>query len=427
MRTLPPGWAWARFDEVATVRPNLVDPAHFLDFPHIAPNHIEGRTGRLLPYDTVRVDGVTSSKHRFLPGQILYSKIRPYLAKAVAVDFEGLCSADMYPITTVLDRSYLLHWLLSPEFTEAAAGEQGRSVLPKINRHSLGKLPVPVPPLPEQKRIVATLNAILDHIAVGGSSLHRASVRALCLSQQMIDSAWDETWPTEKLSGLLAQPLANGRSVPTADSGFPVLRLTALKDRRIDLTERKMGSWDEAAARPFQVARDDFLISRGNGSLRLVGRGGLVESAPDPVAYPDTLIRVRLNPDKFHAPFLALVWDSTAVRRKIESLARTTAGIYKVNQAMLREIELPTPDIEDQITTATRVNEHLASCERLQDEIRDGEKRAASLRQSVLSAAFSGRLAPQVQGEEPATSLISRLRGTPPGPLEHQVRKVSHP
>lgn len=81
--TLPTTWRWARFDEVARVASNLVDPRAFLDSPHIAPNHIESETGRLLPYGTVREDGVTSAKHRFFRGQVLYSKIRPYLAKVI--------------------------------------------------------------------------------------------------------------------------------------------------------------------------------------------------------------------------------------------------------------------------------------------------------------------------------------------------------
>jgi hypothetical protein len=63
MRSLPPGWEWAPFADVAGVDSDLVDPADYLYLPHIAPNHIESRTGKLLPYGTVRDDGVTSSKH----------------------------------------------------------------------------------------------------------------------------------------------------------------------------------------------------------------------------------------------------------------------------------------------------------------------------------------------------------------------------
>ena len=163
MRELPPSWCWSRFDAVANVAANLVSPADHRDLPHIAPNHIESASGHLLPYRTIREDGVTSAKHHFFPGQILYSKIRPYLAKTVVVDFTGLCSADMYPIVTDLHARFLWRWLLTPEFTERASRSQGRTVLPKLNQKSLGAQWVPVAPLNEQHRIVKKLDTLMAH------------------------------------------------------------------------------------------------------------------------------------------------------------------------------------------------------------------------------------------------------------------------
>lgn len=74
---VPQSWKWARFNEVAAIQSNLVDPKDYPDMPHIAPDNIEGWTARLLPYVTVKEAGVFSGKHRFAAGSILYSKIRP--------------------------------------------------------------------------------------------------------------------------------------------------------------------------------------------------------------------------------------------------------------------------------------------------------------------------------------------------------------
>jgi type I restriction enzyme, S subunit len=162
-------WPRKPFSEVASVEANLVDPAAHGDLPHIAPNHIESKTGRLLTYTTVAADGVKSANHLFQPGQIIYSKIRPYLAKAAIVDFQGLCSADMYPLSTSLVPEFLLYWLISPDFTALAATKQGRSVLPKINKKDLGILPVPTPsPEIQQetvRRVREALAAIDDLVA----------------------------------------------------------------------------------------------------------------------------------------------------------------------------------------------------------------------------------------------------------------------
>ena len=109
-------WEEKRFGEVADIKSNLVDIAEYRDFPHIAPDNIEKKTGILLEYHTVEEDKVTSGKHRFYAGQILYSKIRPYLSKVIIVDFDGVCSADMYPIEAKGNTRFLWYQMLSNEF-----------------------------------------------------------------------------------------------------------------------------------------------------------------------------------------------------------------------------------------------------------------------------------------------------------------------
>ena len=156
-------WEVKRFDKVAEIKSSLVDPSCYLDYPHIAPDNIEKRTGILLPYKTIQEDGVKSGKHRFYAGQILYSKIRPYLSKVVLIDFDGLCSADMYPIEAKGDTKYLWYYMLSDDFLEQASSAGSRSVLPKINQKELSSLKVHFPSLPEQHEIVRILDNLLEN------------------------------------------------------------------------------------------------------------------------------------------------------------------------------------------------------------------------------------------------------------------------
>ena len=170
---LPVSWVWGKFENLAEVASHLVSPSEVLDLPHIAPNHIESGVPRLLPYQTVREDNLKSAKHRFFPGQIIYSKIRPYLRKAVLVDFDGVCSADMYPLNAKCEPLYLLYWLLSPNFNDLALEHQGRVVLPKINQTALNRIPTPIPPEDEQAEIARRIEAAmkwLDVVATEQSS-----------------------------------------------------------------------------------------------------------------------------------------------------------------------------------------------------------------------------------------------------------------
>lgn len=165
---LPHSWSWKPFSRIARVSSNLQDPFEHTDSIHLAPNHIESWTGRIYGVRTIAEDGVTSPKHKFNAGQIVYSKIRPNLCKVAIPNFSGLCSADMYPIDTDIHVHYLAYWMRSQKFTDWVSNAESRTVLPKINQAQLNTLPVPVPSSQEEQseivRRVEKLFAFADRL-----------------------------------------------------------------------------------------------------------------------------------------------------------------------------------------------------------------------------------------------------------------------
>lgn len=217
-------------------------------------------------------------------------------------------------------------------------------------------------------------------------------------------------WAWARLGELLREPLVNGRSVKTMEGGFPVLRLTALKADGIDVSEHKPGAWKESEAVPYILAKGDFLISRGNGSLRLVGRGSLVRDTPFPTAFPDTMIRVRARPEAIALGYLGLIWNAPLVRRQIEAAARTTAGIYKINQGILEHISLPLPPLPEQHRIVESLESHLSRLDQADHLLAASKARVKMLLPRILSSSIFREQGPLVRLDKIAQVRLGRQR-----------------
>lgn len=187
---LPNEWKWVQFDNVCEVKTNLVDPTQYKSYPHIAPNYIKKYTGQLLEYNSIEEDGVTSPKHLFYSGQIVYSKIRPYLSKLILAHFDGLCSADMYPIETSLNIKYLYYLMLSDVFLNQASTAGSRSVLPKINQKELGIIRLPICSMREQEEIVNSIESSISIIDQLEQTIKENLQKAEALRQSILKKAF---------------------------------------------------------------------------------------------------------------------------------------------------------------------------------------------------------------------------------------------
>ncbi|NEE18798.1 hypothetical protein G3M58_71545 [Streptomyces sp. SID7499] len=210
-------------------------------------------------------------------------------------------------------------------------------------------------------------------------------------------------WAWVCLADVLGEPLFNGRSVRTTADGFPLLRLTALKRGGVDFSDQKNGAWTKDQAAPFLVSDGDFLVSRGNGSRKLIGRGALARHVPSPVAFPSTMIRVRVHPEVMISEYLTNIWDSLLVRLQIEKAARTTAHhAYTISHDILADIRIPLPPIAEQRRIVEKLQHHLTRLDSGQCSLQRGISLIPELRSAVRNTAISGRV--------PSTSTLNHWR-----------------
>ena len=504
--SLPCGWANSSIEDVVIDRVEQAPPREGSAVRYIDITGIDRATKRIAESREVcGSDAPTRARQWVRAGDVLVSMTRPNLnaVAQVPASLDGAVSSTGFDVlrSSGIASAWLFYRVQSEEFISDLTGKTQGVVYPAVRPRDVRAHRLPVPPLPEQERIIAVIETELTRLDAAVAALervranlkrYRASVLKAAVEGRLVPTEadlarkegrdfepasmllerilaerrgrWEESdlarmnaagkppkddhwkskykepiapdtstlpqlpdgWCWATVDQLISEPLSNGRSVQTDPEGFPVLRLTALKENAIDLSERKGGAWTAEAANPFLVAKGDFFVARGNGSIRLVGWGGLVDCEPDPVAFPDTLIRVRLAKGSVLAKLLAHVWNSRWIRDQIEHKAKTTAGIHKVNQTDLSRCVLPVLPMQEQQRVLSEL-ERMTSIALIADQaVAAAEARCYRLRQSILKWAFEGRLVDQDPNDEPASVLLERIRAERPATPSRKSRKSNN-
>ncbi|MGB7208261.1 MAG: hypothetical protein WBD27_06360, partial [Pyrinomonadaceae bacterium] len=198
-------------------------------------------------------------------------------------------------------------------------------------------------------------------------------------------------WTWASVGQLLREPLCNGVSVKGSlePPGVRALRLSAMSNTGFDYSDIRYLPLDDSKIDDLFIKEGDFFISRGNGSLHLVGRGTSAQDPPEPTIYPDTMIRLRIAEPVRTSGWLSTIWPSRIVRSQIETRVKTTAGIYKIAQPQVESIAIPLPPVAEQARIVAEVERRLTMVEVLEGTVTANLQRATRLHQSVLQSAFS--------------------------------------
>ena len=233
----PAGWRRVRLGALCDIVAQQVDPKipEYGALPHVNGENIESGTGRMYNVKSAASDGMTSGKYLFEAGDVLYSKLRPYLRKVALAPTRGVCSADMYPIRCDPEKlvpEFAVWLLLSDAFTSYADAESRRARMPKINRDQLFAWEASLPPPIEQRRILALLQDKMAAIekakkaaeaqVEGLQDLLEAALRASMgdgegttarLSDCLVEvtAGVGDTWKDHKVLGATREGLANAK------------------------------------------------------------------------------------------------------------------------------------------------------------------------------------------------------------------------
>jgi type I restriction enzyme S subunit len=446
---LPEGWASIQLrNAVATIQNgpfgSLLHRSDYVSggVPLINPTNI--RDGKLIPDQKITIprDRARELENYLMrAGDVVLGR-RGEMGRAALVSPERdawFCGTGCAFVRTgmAVHSPFLALWFGSPSVRAQLEGDSVGATMSNLSTRIIGNLDLSLPPLPEQRRIVETVEALFKQIHAARDALanvpiilkrFRQSVLAAACSGELIESVpVSEEWPETALRDLLidARYGTSDRCRERIRGAVPVLRVPNIASGRLDLTSLKFAVPQRNWA-SLMVEDGDILICRTNGSLDLVGKAAVVADLSEPAAFASYLIRLRTNTEALLPRFLHLFLMSPSGRDQITAEARTTAGQFNLNLEILRGLRFALPPVDAQAEIVRRVDLLFSLAGAIEHRVTAASVRADTLIQSVLAKAFRGELVPteaelaraEARDYEPADALVARI---------HSQRAVSSP
>jgi type I restriction enzyme, S subunit len=345
------------------------------------------------------------------------------------------CLSNQQINAVIPDRSvsspYFAYACCAPRFQRQLIDASTSTTVALVNKSNFEKLTLPVAPTPEQQRIVAAIEEQFSRLDAGVAALERvrqnlkrmrAAVLQAAVTGRSIAGAppqgyeaedLPQNWSWQPLEEIITR-LRNGIFVsrPVADHiGPPILRISAVRPLSLDITDvrfvpnpGKLGRADD-----FVLSEGDLLFTRYSGNPEYVGACAIVPPGAPKLLYPDKLIRVQVDRTIANPRFIAIAATAGRTRREIRARVKTTAGQTGISGGDLKTVPFPLPPLPIQEAIVGEVDRSLDRIITLESEVDRAFHRASSLRSSLLTAAFSGKLFTQGPNDEPASVLLERI------------------
>lgn len=433
-RELPAGWAWSTLEGLLACEPRAITDGPFGS--NLKSAHYTDSGARVIRLQNVgdgefrderayisREHFETLRAHEAVEGDLLLASLGetlPRVAILPKLDEPSIVKADV--IRARLHPEILTKWvyyaLLAPQ-TRAYAGALIKGVgRPRLGMAAMKAIPVPVPPLAEQYRIVEALEEQLSRLDAAELAVKRTLRRQVWLVGAVrdrfvrADGDLPDGWSWRTLRDVVDRVEA-GKSFrcdprPAADGEWGVIKVSAMTWGEFQQEEQKAVPVGRNVDERYEIGVGDILVSRAN-TPDYVGAPVLVRKTRPRLLLSDKSLRLVPAPG-VSRDWLITALSAPVVRRQITAKATGSKdSMRNISQKDLLSVRLPVPPASEQSRVAERADETLSGIGGMAREAQRSLVKASALRKAILRRAFSGRLVGRDPNDEPASVLIDRI------------------
>ncbi len=367
--------------------------------PYVGLEAIASWTGEI---DVNSSNGKTGSLgNRFQHGDILFGKLRPYLAKVAAPDFIGHCSSEALVLRPfqLLDARFFRYRMVEAGLINIVNASTFGAKMPRASWEFIGNIQIALPPLDTQKSIAA----FLDRETARIDELIEKKQRLVTLLEERQNVLVEKHLNSVPLSHIhrlkfAVRRIEQGWSPQCEDrqvekNQWGVLKLGAITTA-IYLEEHHKALPENINPKPaFRVQAGDVLVARASGSPKLVGRAAFVKTTHYNLMLSDKHFRLIPDPNKVLAEYLAMVVNSENSRRQIENRLSSAEGMARnIGQNVIYGLRCPFPSLEMQQAILIDVGSSLQRANILTSTTITSIERLREFRSALITAAVTGQI-----------------------------------
>lgn len=364
------GWRTVRFDEIATIVNDRVDdPLEANVDYYVGLEHLDSESLAIRRWGSPT--DVEATKLRFRAGDIIFGRRRVYQRKLGVARFDGICSAHAMVLRAKPDvvlPEFLPFFMQSDLFMERAKEISVGSLSPTINWKTLAKEAFDLPPLQDQRRIAAALEAV-DATAERYREARQALMMLTDNWLQMRLGAVGTGRPLDTL--LMKTEYGCSAYSSTEPVGTPILRIPNVLRDELDLTDLKWVKLSPGDTAKYLLRPGDILMVRTNGNPSYVGRCLVVPQLEVPTLFASYLIRLVVDPLIARPEYLANALNSPAIRHSMRAAIRSSAGNFNINTKGIRGVSVPIPTLPEQDAILSELSALKATYKRVIDRAKE--------------------------------------------------------
>jgi type I restriction enzyme S subunit len=273
----------------------------------------------------------------------------------------------------------------------------------ELSKTQLDLLPVPLPPLGEQRKIASVLHTLDRAIQKTEAVINQANTLKSGVVQQVFrngtashdsyeeakSGAYPKQWNVVRFEELIEDTRYGTNNRSNSDGeGYPTLRIPNVVDKRLTLDDLKHTPLSDDELDRLRLEEDDILVIRTNGNPDYVGQCVTFPDMDEDYVYASYLIRIRVDTDRVLPAYVREFLNSTRGRSEMSGWIRSSAGNYNLSVSSMEKFQIPLPPIEEQ----AEMVEKIESVEQVAEKNRQSLSQLNSLKRGLMQDLLTGEV-----------------------------------